>query len=132
MGRSTERIGRSGEYFTASILSLISDTVLIVPHGAEADIVFDYKNKIYKCQVKTKSKKGKYKSSWRFDLRRGSHSKSRAFKKNSIDLFALVSLEYMNVLFFPYQKKGSLYIKEEEMKEKESIKSFHEAMKLVS
>ena len=52
MGRVTERLGRSGEYFTASVLALVSDTVIIVPHGAEADIIFDYEDKLYKCQVK--------------------------------------------------------------------------------
>ena len=59
MGRLTERVGRRGEYFVASILAQVSDTVLIVPHGAEADIVFEYKRKLYKCQVKTKTKKDK-------------------------------------------------------------------------
>jgi hypothetical protein len=41
MPRQSERIGRSGEYLVASLLSLYADTVVIVPHSAEADIIFD-------------------------------------------------------------------------------------------
>ena len=53
MPRATERVGRSGEYLTAALLSQISDTVLIVPHGSEADIVFEHEARLYKVQVKT-------------------------------------------------------------------------------
>ena len=52
MPSTTERVGRSGEYLTAALLSQISDTVLIVPHGSEADIVFEHEARLYKVQVK--------------------------------------------------------------------------------
>ena len=48
MARQSERIGRSGEYLVASLLSLYADTVVIVPHSAEADIIFDVDHTLYK------------------------------------------------------------------------------------
>jgi hypothetical protein len=64
MSRTTERVGRSGEYFVASLLSQISDTVLMVPHSAEADLLFEYNNTLYKVQVKTKTKIEKHRTNW--------------------------------------------------------------------
>ena len=89
MSRITERVGRSGEYFVASLLSQISDTVLVIPHSAEADILFQYDNILYKVQVKTKTKIEKHRTNWRFDMRRGSHTKNRNYEDGSIDIFAL-------------------------------------------
>ena len=57
MPRQSERVGRSGEYLVASLLSLHADTVMIVPHSAEADMIFDVENTIYKCQVKIECKR---------------------------------------------------------------------------
>ena len=92
MPRATERVGRSGEYLTAALLSQVSDTVLVVPHGSEADIVFEHENKLYKVQVKTSSKINKGRVNWRFDMRRGSHSRDRQYQHQAIDIFALVCL----------------------------------------
>ena len=104
MGRVTERLGRSGEYFTASVLALVSDTVIIVPHGAEADIIFDYEDKLYKCQVKSKTKKEKNHSKWRFDLR--------------------------NVIFMPFGvNKREVRIEEDIMKNADSLATFHQTIK---
>jgi hypothetical protein len=94
MSRTTERVGRSGEYFVAALLSQISDTVLIVPHSAEADVLFQYNNTLYKVQVKTKTKIEKHRANWRFDMRRGSHTKNRNYEDGAIDIFAFVSLHY--------------------------------------
>jgi hypothetical protein len=38
MARQSERVGRSGEYLVASVLSTLSDTVTVMPHGSKADI----------------------------------------------------------------------------------------------
>jgi len=40
MTRQSERVGRSGEYLVASVLSTLSDTVTVMPHGSKADIIF--------------------------------------------------------------------------------------------
>ena len=80
MSRKTERVGRSGEFLTASVLAKVSDTVVVVPHSAEADVIFEWNSKLYKCQVKTRTGIEKGGIGWRFDLRRGSHSKSRKYK----------------------------------------------------
>jgi hypothetical protein len=121
MSRTTERVGRSGEYFVASLLSQISDTVLIVPHSAEADLLFQYNNTLYKVQVKTKTKIEKHRANWRFDMRRGSHTKNRSYENGAIDIFAFVSLEYMNVVFRKADDTSSVTIKDEEMKNNNPI-----------
>lgn len=121
MSRTTERVGRSGEYFVASLLSQISDTVLLVPHSAEADVLFQYNNTLYKVQVKTKTKIEKHRANWRFDMRRGSHTKNRSYENGAIDIFAFVSLEYMNVVFRKADDTSSVTIKDEEMKNNKPI-----------
>ena len=121
MSRITERVGRSGEYFVASLLSQISDTVLVIPHSAEADILFQYDNTVYKVQVKTKTKIEKNRANWRFDMRRGSHTKNRSYENGAIDIFAFVSLEYMNVVFRKADDTSSVTIKDEEMKNNKPI-----------
>ena len=102
MSRKTERIGRSGEFLTASVLSLVSDTVSVIPHGSHADVLFEWENKIYKCQVKTKSKIGTHDKNWRFDFRRGSHTKQRRYDAGYIDIYALVCLKYKTICFYPF------------------------------
>ena len=123
MSRTTERVGRSGEYFVASLLSQISDIVLVVPHSAEADILFQYKNTLYKVQVKTKTKIEKHRANWRFDMRRGSHTKNRNYEDGSIDIFAFVSLEHMNVVFRKFSEGVTITIKDKEMKDNNPIEN---------
>ena len=130
MSRATERLGRCGEYFTASVLSLESDSVVVLPHGSHADILFEHEDHIYKCQVKTKSKREKGHPNWRFDMRRGSHTKAREYKKGQVDIFALFSLEYMNVVFIPSMKQNSIRINDDDMRNKCSKESLYEALKL--
>ena len=121
MSRTTERVGRSGEYFVASLLSQISDTVLMVPHSAEADVLFQYNNTLYKVQVKTKTKIEKHRANWRFDMRRGSHTKNRSYENGSIDICAFVSLQHMNVVFHKADDTHSVTIKDEEMQNNKPI-----------
>jgi len=130
MSRKTERIGRSGEYLACSVIARETDTVTIMPHGANADVVFEWDCKMYRCQVKTVTHIEKGRISWRFDLRKGSHSKTRIYKDNMIDVYALVNLEYQNVYFLPYKdcKKSQFSIDDKTMKSTNSIDSLHEAM----
>jgi len=123
MSRTTERVGRSGEYFVASLLSQISDTVLMVPHSAEADLLFEYNNTLYRVQVKTKTKIEKHRVNWRFDMRRGSHTKNRNYEDGSIDIFAFVSLEHMNVVFRKFSEGVTITIKDKEMKDNNPIEN---------
>jgi len=123
MSRTTERVGRSGEYFVASLLSQISETVLLVPHSAEADLLFEYKNTLYKVQVKTKTKIEKHRANWRFDMRRGSHTKNRNYEDGSIDIFAFVSLQHMNVVFRKPSKATNITIKDKEIKDNNPIEN---------
>ena len=102
MSRQSERVGRSGEYLVASLLSLHADTVLVVPHSAEADIIFDVDHTLYKCQVKTQSKIQNCRVSWIYDFRRGAYTKERFYTENAIDVYALVALKHQTVQFmFP-------------------------------
>ena len=131
--RRTERIGRSGEYLAASVLARHSDQVILVPHGGEADIIFDWDNILYKCQVKTKSKQDVDGRGWRFDLRRGSHTKNRYFEEGSLDIYALVNLEYNNMLFIPFScDKSQFTIDDKTMKSVHPIKSLFDTMKIIS
>jgi hypothetical protein len=123
MPRATERIGRAGEYLAASFLSRISDTVMVVPHSSEADIIFEHENKLYKVQVKTKSKIDKHRINWRFDMRRGSHSKVRGYDDGAIDIFAFVSLKYMNIIFSLPTGQNQLTIADEHIKNNDPIKN---------
>jgi hypothetical protein len=123
MSRTTERVGRSGEYFVAALLSQISDTVLIIPHSAEADVLFQYNNTLYKVQVKTKTKIEKHRANWRFDMRRGSHTKNRSYENGAIDIFAFVSLQHMNVVFRKADDTHSVTIKDEDMKNNKPIEN---------
>ena len=121
MPRQSERVGRSGEYLVASLLSLYADTVVIVPHSAEADIIFDIDHKLYKCQVKTQSKIRNHRVSWEYDFRRGSFTKKRHYEKDAIDVYAMVALEQQKVMFtFPDGSKQKT-IKDEEMQATDSL-----------
>ena len=128
MPRATERVGRSGEYLTAALLSQVSDTVLVVPHGSEADIVFEHENKLYKVQVKTSSKINTGRVNWRFDMRRGSHSKDREYQKQAVDIFALVSLKYRNVVFIKPMDQNQITIADEHMKNNDSVKNLNDIL----
>lgn len=128
MPRATERVGRSGEYLTAALLSLVSDTVMVVPHGSEADLVFEHNNKLYKVQVKTSSKINTGRVNWRFDMRRGSHSKDREYQKQAVDIFALVSLKYRNVVFIKPMNQNQITIADEHMKNNDSVKNLNDIL----
>ena len=128
MPRATERVGRSGEYLTAALLSLVSDTVMVVPHGSEADLVFEHNNKLYKVQVKTSSKINTGRVNWRFDMRRGSHSKDRQYQKQAVDIFALVSLKYRNVVFIKPIDQNQITIADEHMKNNDSVKNLNDIL----
>ena len=121
MPRQSERVGRSGEYLVASLLSLHADTVMIVPHSAEADIVFDVDHTLYKCQVKTQSKIRNHRVSWEYDFRRGSFTKKRHYEKDAIDVYALVALEPQKVMFVLPDGSKQKTIKDEEMQATDSL-----------
>ena len=121
MSRQSERVGRSGEYLVASLLSLYADTVVIVPHSAEADIIFDVDHTLYKCQVKTQSKIQNHRVSWIYDFRRGAYTKDRFYSEEAIDVYALVALDPQKVIFtFPDGSKQKT-IKDEEMQAMDSL-----------
>ena len=116
MPRQSERIGRSGEYLVASLLSLHADTVVVVPHSAEADIIFDVNHKLYKCQVKTQSKIQNRRVSWIYDFRRGAYTKERFYSEEAIDVYALVALKYQSVKFLLPQGLKQISFKDEEIR----------------
>ena len=130
MPRDTERIGRSGEYLTCSVLARESDTVTVMPHTSHADVIFEWEHKLYRCQVKTVTHiESKYKN-WRFDLRKGITTTGRHYKKDQIDIIAMVNLEYQTVCFKAFSdcKTTQITIKDEIMKSTNSVESLKEAM----
>jgi len=135
MTRQTERIGRSGEYAVASFLSLESDTVHVLPHGSHADIIFEINDIMYKCQVKTSSKKKMChkthkRVNWCFDMRRGANTKLRDYKKGMVDLYAFYCLEYNTIVFkiFKDGKRTKITFKDSLMKNINSKESLQNAL----
>ncbi len=123
MPRQSERVGRSGEYLVASLLSLYADTVLIVPHSAEADIIFDVDHTLYKCQVKTQSKIQTHRVSWQFDFRRGAFTKDRYYEDNALDVYALVALDPQKVFFHLPNGKKQMTITDKKLQAMDSLKN---------
>ena len=121
MPRQSERVGRSGEYLVASLLSLHADTVVVVPHSAEADIIFDVDHKLYKCQVKTQSKIQNRRVSWIYDFRRGAYTKERFYSEEAIDVYALVALKHQTVKFMLPQGLKQISFKDEEVQAWDSL-----------
>ena len=130
MTRATERIGRSGEYLTCSVIARETDTVTVLPHGSHTDIIFEWENKMYRCQVKTVTHIEKTQKNWRFDIRKGKNATGRHYKKNQIDIIEMVNLKYQTVCFRAFSdcKTTQITIKDEIMKTTDSIENFKEAM----
>jgi len=123
MPKATERVGRFGEYLTAAVLSQVCNTVAVVPHNASADIIFEHNLKLYKCQVKTQSQIEEHRGNWRFDMRKGQHSKHRQYKNNEIDVFAFVAVPHRNVVFSKPLDQAQLTIVDEHMKNNDAVKN---------
>jgi hypothetical protein len=83
---SPKSVGDFGEYLAAAYLSLVDEitTVLVVPHGASADIIFEYQLQLYRCQVKTATKIEKARLNWRFDLGVGYTLKTELIKRTAL------------------------------------------------
>ena len=130
MTRRSERIGRSGEYLTCSVLARESDTVTVMPHTSHADVIFEWKHKLYRCQVKTVTHIENRKKNWRFDLRKGITTTGRHYNKNQIDIIAMVNLEYQTICFKAFSdcQTTQITIKDEIMKSINSVESLKEAM----
>jgi len=133
MTRKTERIGRSGEYLACSVLARESDTVTIMPHTSHADVIFEWKHKLYRCQVKTVTHIEKTKKNWRFDIRKGITTTGRHYKKDQIDIIAMVNLKYQTICFRAFSdcQTTQITIKDEIMKSINSIESLKEAMESI-
>lgn len=129
MTRQSERVGRSGEYLVASVLSAFSDTVTVMPHGSKADIIFEVGQTLYKCQVKTQKQIEKARKSWRFDLRCGSHSKVRFYNKGDIDVYALVALNCQKVMFLFPDGRKQLTVQDEDIQAIDSLKNVENLFK---
>ena len=130
MTRATERIGRSGEYLTCSVIARETDTVTVLPHSSHTDVIFEWESKMYRCQVKTVTHIEKSQKNWRFDIRKGNNATGRHYKKNEIDIIAMVNLKYQTVCFRSFSdcKTTQITIKDEIMKNTDSIDNFREAM----
>ena len=133
MTRRSERIGRSGEYLTCSVLARESDTVTIMPHTSHADVIFEWKHKLYRCQVKTVTHIEKRKKNWRFDIRKGITTTGRHYNKDQIDITAMVNLKYQTICFKAFSdcQTTQITIKDEIMKSNNSIDSLKDAMESI-
>jgi hypothetical protein len=128
-----DRIGTSGEYLTASVLALYTDTIILIPGSAQADIAFDVNGRLYRCQVKTRTAMWKRKRNyecWSFDLRRGARSKDeRRYSSQEIDVFACVALPLNKVCFLANVNPPTQVLKtQEEMLELDPKESLQDAL----
>ena len=123
MSRPTDKVGKAGEYLTASILSMVCEDVVLTTPPSTTDIIFQYQDKLYKCQVKAKSKIESTRENWRFDLRRSGNTKEREYKDNAVDIFALVSIPHRNVVFVPKLPQSQITLIDEHMKNNDAIKN---------
>lgn len=121
MSRPTDKVGKAGEYLTASILSIVCEDVVLTSPPSTTDIIFQYKDKLYKCQVKAKSKIEPARGNWRFDLRRSGNTKDREYKDKTVDIFALVSLPHRNVIFVPKIQQSQITFVDEHMKNNDAV-----------
>lgn len=109
MSRLTERLGKHGEFKVCSYLSLFSDTVTIVPHGSQSDLIAEFDDVILSFQVKTlrlrrkryNKKDGSFvgRSGWQVDLRRSGNTVDRNYS-GSVDIFAVYIKPMDKLLFF--------------------------------
>ena len=123
MSRPTDKVGKAGEYLTASILSMVCEDVVLTTPPSTTDIIFQYQDKLFKCQVKAKSKIEPTRENWRFDLRRSGNTKEREYKDNAVDIFALVSIPHRNVVFVPKLPQSQITLIDEHMKNNDAIKN---------
>jgi len=61
-------------------------------------------------------------------MRRGSHTKNRNYEDGSIDIFALVSLQHMNVVFHKPRETDSITIKDAQMRDNNPIENILELL----
>ena len=61
-------------------------------------------------------------------MRRGSHTKNRNYEDGSIDIFALVSLQHMNVVFRKPGKANNATIKDKEMRDNNPVENILEIL----
>jgi hypothetical protein len=104
-----------------------------MPHTSHADVIFEWKHKLYRCQVKTVTHiESKYKN-WRFDIRKGNTTKGRHYNKNQIDIIAMVNLKYQTICFKAFSdcQTTQITIKDEIMKSTNSIDSLKDAMESI-
>lgn len=127
---TTHYIGNAGEFLAASFIARVADQALITSQGV-ADIIFEYENKFYRCQVKTKSQQEIHRINWRFDLRR-SKAKDRAYPENAIDLYALVSLEHRNAVFITDHTDKQITIQDEHMKNNDAVKNLLDILQKIN
>lgn len=123
MSRPTDKVGKAGEYLTASILSMVCEDVVLTTPPSTTDIIFQYQDRLYKCQVKAKSKIEPTRENWRFDLRRSGNTKEREYKDNAVDIFALVAIPHRNIVFVPKLPQSQITLIDEHMKNNDAIKN---------
>jgi hypothetical protein len=104
-----------------------------MPHTSHADVIFEWKHKLYRCQVKTVTHIEKRKKNWRFDIRKGITTTGRHYNKDQIDIIAMVNLKYQTICFKAFSdcQTAQITIKDEIMKSTNSIDSLKEAMESI-
>lgn len=99
------QIGKAGEYLVCADLILKGFVAFPSEQGLPYDVLLDTGNKLLKVQVKTTSgarkvpQRNKETSAYIFNVKRNGNGHKGRYKDGEIDLFALVCLDVMKVVY---------------------------------
>jgi hypothetical protein len=131
------KIGRAGEYLTASYLARYFDEVFECPSHSRYDFLGVLDSESYKFQVKTTAspfQRNKNKMV-RWDIKKKiSHTKkTRIYDKNEVDIFAFVYLPEDKIYFAANEKLGKTFQKRLEcVKDFDPHKSLTTAIEIIN
>lgn len=101
-------VGRIGEHLVCADILAQGYNAFMVEHGTHYDIVMDYKDKLFRVQVKT-TKTNKqipnrkaHTPAYLFNIRRCGVGGRHSYLDNDIDLIALVALDSLTIGYLPF------------------------------
>lgn len=103
------QIGKAGEYLVCADLILNGHIAFLSEQGLPFDVIFEYKGRLLKVQVKT-TRGPKSIPQRKSDIpayifhvgNNGKMNRRKKYESNQVDLFALVALDTKSVIYLPY------------------------------
>ncbi len=103
-------IGKAGQHLVLADLLLRGVSAYPTDEGVNYDVVFDWKGKLNRLQVKSTLKKKLTRSGkpiYFFHVRRGGKRGNRTFQFGEFEGFALVALDVKQVFYLPFTRDFS-------------------------